>query len=166
MIIRPATAADAPAMAGIYAPHVLHGFGTFEEIPPTPAEMAERLAAVEARGLPWRVAEGPDGLILGYAYAGPFRTRAAYRYTAETSIYVGEDCQRRGVGRAVMASVIEACEAAGMRQLLAVIGGSENAGSIALHTALGFEPTGVLRDVGFKAGRWVDVVLMQKTLGA
>lgn len=164
MIVRPATEADAAAMAALYAHHVLHGVGTFEEVPPTPAEMAERLAAVEARGLPWRVAEGPDGRLLGYAYAGAFRLRAAYRHTAETSAYVAADTQRRGVGRALLAAVIEACEAAGVRQLLALIGDSANAGSIGLHAAFGFEPVGTLRHVGFKAGRWVDVVMMQKSL--
>jgi phosphinothricin acetyltransferase len=165
MIVRPAAEADAPAMAALYAHHVLHGLGTFEEVPPTPTEMAERLAAVEARGLPWRVALDADGRLLGYAYAGPFRLRAAYRHTAETSVYVAADAQRRGVGRILLATVIEACEAAGIRQLLALIGDSANAGSIGLHAAFGFKPVGTLRDVGFKAGRWVDVVMMQKALG-
>lgn len=162
--IRPATAADAEGIAAVYAHHVLHGFGTFEEVPPSPADIVERMKDVAARGLPWRVAEGPDGRILGYAYAGAFRTRAAYRYTAETSVYVADGFQAKGLGRALLASVIEACQAAGVRQLLAVIGGSENAGSIALHAAFGFEHVGVLRKVGHKAGCWVDVVMMQKSL--
>ncbi|OYX29414.1 MAG: GNAT family N-acetyltransferase [Caulobacterales bacterium 32-69-10] len=162
--VRPATVADAAGVSAVYAHHVLHGFGTFEEAPPTAEDIVERMGAVEARSLPWRVAENTDGRILGYAYAGAFRTRAAYRYTAETSVYVADGLQGQGIGRALLASVIEACEAAGVRQLLAVIGGSENAGSIALHAAFGFEPVGTLRNVGFKAGRWVDVVMMQKGL--
>lgn len=163
MIVRPATPADATAIAEIYAHHVLHGWGTFEEVPPTTEEILGRMADVAARGLPWFVAE-EDGRLLGYAYAGAFRTRAAYRHTAETSVYVAHGHQGRGVGRALLAAVIAACRAANVRQLLAVIGGSENAGSIALHAAFGFEPVGTLRHVGFKAGRWVDVVMMQKSL--
>jgi phosphinothricin acetyltransferase len=164
MIVRSATATDAAAIADVYSHHVLHGWGTFEEVPPTPADMVDRMGDVAARGLPWFVAEERDGRILGYAYAGAFRTRAAYRYTAETSVYVAHGQQGQGVGRALLAAVIEACQAAGVRQLLAVIGGSENAGSIALHAAFGFKHAGVLHDVGFKAGRWVDVVMMQKAL--
>jgi phosphinothricin acetyltransferase len=166
MIVRPATEADAAALAALYAHHVLRGFGSFEEVPPSPAEMAERLAAVGARGLPWFVAEAEGGEMLGYAYAGPFRTRAAYRHTAETSIYIAAGRERQGIGRALLADVVEACRAAGIRQLLALIGDSANAGSIALHAAFGFEPVGVMRDVGFKNGRWLDVVVMQKTLEA
>jgi phosphinothricin acetyltransferase len=163
--IRPAAPADAAGVADLYAHHVLHGFGTFEEVPPTAEDVMERMAAVAERGLPWRVAEAPDGRILGYAYAGAFRTRAAYRYTAETSVYVADGYQGKGIGRALLASVIEACESAGIRQLIGVIGGSDNAGSIALHAAFGFEHAGILHNVGFKAGRWVDVVMMQKALG-
>jgi phosphinothricin acetyltransferase len=165
MIVRDATAADTAAMAEIYAHHVLHGVGTFEEVPPSAEEMAGRLRDIQANDRPWLVAEA-NGLVLGFAYAGPFRTRAAYRFTLETSIYVAAAARRTGVGRALLARLIEACEALGCHQLLALIGGSENAGSIGLHAAFGFEHAGLLRNVGFKAGRWVDVVVMQKTLGA
>lgn len=163
MIIRPAAEADAGAIAAIYAHHVLHGTGTFEEVPPSAEDMRHRMGDVAARGLPWLVAEA-DGRIVGYAYAGAFRTRAAYRFTAETSIYVAHDVMGQGVGRALLGEVIEACRKAGVRQLLAVIGGSETAGSIAVHASYGFDHVGVLRQVGHKAGRWVDVVMMQKSL--
>jgi L-amino acid N-acyltransferase YncA len=163
MIIREATEADAPALAAIYGDAVLHGFGTFEEEPPTPADMDARRRAVQDQGLPYLVAE-EDGRVLGFAYAGPFRPRAAYRYTLEDSVYVGPDAKGKGVGRAVLTAVIKACEALGVRQLMAVIGDSQNAGSIGLHRALGFEQTGVGRSVGFKHGRWVDIVHMQKPL--
>jgi L-amino acid N-acyltransferase YncA len=163
MIIRPATAADTEAMAALYAHHVLHGVATFEETPPSAGEMAARLQAVQALGLPWLAAE-EDGRLLGYAYAGPYRHRSAYRYAAETSIYVAADALRRGVGRALLQQVIEDCEALGLRQLLGVIGDSANAGSVGLHRSLGFEPIGTLPAVGYKHGRWVDVVFMQKPL--
>jgi len=163
MIVRPATEADAEALAAIYGDAVLHGFGTFEEEPPTPADMDARRLAVQARGLPYLVAEA-DGAVLGFAYAGPFRPRAAYRYTLEDSVYVAPKAKGKGVGRALLAAVIEACEALGVRQLMAVIGDSGNLGSIGLHRAMGFEQTGVGRSVGFKHGRWVDIVHMQKAL--
>ena len=163
MIVRPATAEDAVALAAIYGDAVLHGFGTFEEEPPSPAEMERRRQAIADRGLPYVVAEH-EGRVLGFAYAGPFRPRAAYRYTLEDSVYVAPEAAGKGVGRAVLVSVIEACEALGVRQLMAVIGDSGNAASIGLHRALGFEHTGVGRSVGFKHGRWVDIVHMQKAL--
>ena len=163
MIIRDATEADAFALAAIYGDAVLHGFGTFEEDPPTSADMDGRRRAVMDMGLPYLVAE-IDGQVLGFAYAGPFRPRAAYRYTLEDSVYVSPDAKGKGVGRAVLTAVIEACEALGIRQLMAVIGDTENAGSIGLHKALGFEQMGVGRSVGFKHGRWVDIVHMQKAL--
>ena len=163
MIVRAATEADAPALAAIYGDAVLHGFGTFEEEPPTPADMDGRRLAVQDRGLPYLVAED-GGRVLGFAYAAPFRPRAAYRYTLEDSVYVSPDAKGRGVGRAVLSAVIAACEALGIRQLMAVIGDSGNAGSIALHESLGFRQTGVGRSVGFKHGRWVDIVHMQKPL--
>lgn len=162
-LIRAATTADADALAAIYGHHVLHGFGTFEETPPSPAEMEQRRLGVVAYGLPYLVAE-EAGHVLGYAYAAPFRARAAYRYTVEDSIYVAPGAQGRGVGRALLSAVLEHCEAMGLRQVLAVIGDSGNAGSIGLHRALGFEPAGVGRNVGFKHGRWVDIVWMQKAL--
>ncbi len=163
MIVRTATAADADALAAIYADAVVNGFGTFEEDPPSAADMDARRRAIQDRGLPYLVAE-LDGQVLGFAYAGPFRLRAAYRYTLEDSVYVAPEAKGNGVGRAVLTAVIEACEALGVRQLMAVIGDSGNSGSVGLHRALGFEQTGVGRSVGFKHGRWVDIVHMQKPL--
>ena len=163
MIVRAATEADADALAAIYGDAVLHGFGTFEEVPPSPADMDGRRRAVQDMGLPYLVAE-LDGQVLGFAYAGPFRPRAAYRYTLEDSVYVSPEAKGQGVGRAVLSAVIAACEALGVRQLMAVIGDSGNSGSIGLHRALGFEQTGVGKSVGYKHGRWVDIVHMQKPL--
>lgn len=163
MIIRGATAADAEALAAIYGHHVLHGLGTFEEVPPSAEEMAGRLAAVTGKGLPYMVAEDA-GRVLGFAYAGPFRMRAAYRYTVEDSVYIAPEAIGRGVGRAVLSAVIDACADFGIRQVVAVIGDSGNAASIGLHTALGFEHRGVGKSFGYKHGRWVDIVWMQKAL--
>ncbi len=163
MIVRASTEDDAAALAAIYGHHVLHGFGTFEEVPPSVEDMAGRRRAIVERGLPYLVAE-EAGAVLGFAYAGPFRPRAAYRYTVEDSVYIAPDAMGRGVGRAVLSEVLKACEAFGMRQVVAVIGDSGNAGSIGLHTALGFEPAGVGRGFGWKHGRWVDIVWMQKAL--
>jgi len=163
VIVRAATPEDAAPVQAIYAHHVLHGTGTFEDTPPTVDEMAQRMAAVAARGLPWRLA-ARDGRLLAYAYASPFRLRAAYRYTAEVTVYAAADAQRIGAGRAALTSVIEACERLGLHQLVAVIGGSDNAGSIGLHAALGFWPMGVTPGLGWKQGRWNDVVWMQKAL--
>jgi L-amino acid N-acyltransferase YncA len=172
MLIRDATEADLPAIQAIYAHHVLNGVGTFEETPPTVEDMAGRWAGVTGLGLPWLVAEDearadgrPEGRLWGYAYATPFRTRSAYRYVAEDAIYVAHDAHRRGVGRALMQALIARCEALGLRQLMAVIGDSDNEGSVGLHAAMGFEPAGVFRDVGYKHRRWLDIVLMQKVLG-
>jgi phosphinothricin acetyltransferase len=163
MIVRPASEADAEALAAIYGHAVLHGFGTFEEEPPSPAEIEQRRRAVAELGLPYLVAE-EDGRVLGFAYAAPFRPRAAYRYTVEDSVYVAPDAVGRGVGRAVLEAVIGSCEALGLRQLVAVIGDSGNAASIALHRGLGFQDAGVGRSFGYKHGRWVDIVWMQKSL--
>lgn len=163
MIIRAATDADAGALAAIYGHHVLHGFGTFEEVAPSAEEMAQRRRTVAEKGLPYLVAEA-DGRVLGFAYAAPFRPRAAYRFTAEDSVYVAPDAIGQGVGRAVLSAVIAECEALGLRQLMAVIGDSGNAASLGLHRALGFEQTGLGKSVGFKHGRWVDIVWMQKPL--
>jgi phosphinothricin acetyltransferase len=163
VLIRPAEEGDAAALAAIYGHHVLHGFGTFEEVPPPPAEMDQRRRAVVAHGLPYLVAEEADR-VLGYAYAAPFRARAAYRYTAEDSIYIAPEAIGQGVGRALLSAVLAACEAMGLRQVVAVIGDSGNAASIGLHRALGFEPAGVGKSVGYKHGRWVDIVWMQKPL--
>jgi phosphinothricin acetyltransferase len=163
MIVRPATETDADALAAIYGDAVLNGFGTFEEVAPTPADMDGRRRAIQDDGLPYLVAE-EAGRVLGFAYAGPFRPRAAYRYTLEDSVYVAPEAKGKGVGRTVLSAVIAACEALGVRQLMAVIGDSDNSGSIGLHRSLGFEQTGVGRSVGFKHGRWVDIVHMQKPL--
>lgn len=163
MIIRAAEAGDAAALAAIYGHAVLHGFGTFEEVPPDAAWMDTRRRDVQGRGLPYLVAEAA-GRVLGYAYASPFRPRPGYRFTAEDSVYVAPDAAGRGVGRAVLTPVIAACEAAGVRQLVAVIGDSQNAASIGLHRSLGFQHAGVGVSFGFKHGRWVDVVWMQKAL--
>ena len=163
MIVRPATPADAEAMATIYGHNAVHGTGTFEEAAPSAEDMTARMKAVQERGLPWLVVE-QEGQVTAFAYAGPFRLRRAYRYTAEDSVYVSPDHQGKGHGRAALEAVIAACEAMGLRQLVAVIGDSANAGSMALHRALGFEPCGTLGSVGFKHGRWVDVVMMQKPL--
>ncbi len=164
MIIREAAPADAPALAAIYGHHVLHGLGTFEETPPPAEEMATRLAAVRRRGLPYLVAVGDGGEGLGFAYASPFRLRAAYRFVAEDSIYVAPGHVGRGVGKALLGAVIDRCARLGLRQMIAVIGDSGNAASIGLHAALGFEPAGVMPAVGFKHGRWLDIVMMRRAL--
>ena len=163
MIVRAAMAADAEALAAIYGHHVLTGFGTFEEEPPSAAEMEVRRAAIADRGLPYLVAEDA-GRVLGFAYAAPFRLRAAYRYTVEDSVYIAPDAIGRGVGRAVLTAVLQACEDLGLRQVVAVIGDSCNVASIGLHRALGFEDRGIGKSFGFKHGRWVDIVWMQKAL--
>jgi phosphinothricin acetyltransferase len=163
VIIRAATSDDAEALAAIYGHHVLHGFGTFEEEPPSAAEMERRRAAIAEKGLPYLVAEA-EGKVLGFAYAGPFRPRAAYRYTLEDSVYIAPDAIGRGVGRAVLSAVIEACAALGVRQVVAVIGDSGNVASIGLHRSLGFVDAGVGKSFGFKHGRWVDIVWMQRSL--
>lgn len=162
--VRASTDADIPAIATIYARHVLHGTASFEEVPPDEAEMARRRADILARGLPYLVAEC-EGRLAGYAYAGLYRTRSAYRFTLENSVYVADGMGRRGVGRALMEPLIEICEAAGYRRMIAVIGDSANHGSIGLHAACGFRPVGVLPAVGFKFGRWLDSVLMERPLG-
>jgi len=164
LLIRPSTADDVPAIAAIYAWHVLNGTGTFElEAPDTP-EMARRRADVIDKGLPWLVAER-DGEVLGYAYANHFRPRRAYRFCLEDSIYLAPAAQGQGVGRLLLAELISQCEARGARQMLAVIGDSANAGSIGVHRTLGFEQTGLIRSAGWKFDRWLDVVMMQRPLG-
>lgn len=156
---------DLAAVEAIYAHAVTTGLATFEEVPPSLEEITRRYRAITGAGFPFLVAES-EGRVLGYAYASEFRTRSAYRFTCENSVYVAEDAQRRGVGRALMIELIRRCEARGLRQMLAVIGDSGNEASIGLHRALGFEHVGTMREVGFKFGRWVDVVIMQRRLGA
>lgn len=165
LLIRPSTDADLPAITAIYAHHVLHGTGTFELEAPDLPEMARRRADVTGKGLPWLVAER-DGEVLGYAYANHFRPRRAYRFCLEDSIYLAPQAQRQGAGRVLLAELMGQCEALGARQMLAVIGDSANAGSIGVHAALGFEHTGVLKASGWKFGRWLDVILMQRALGS
>jgi L-amino acid N-acyltransferase YncA len=162
--IRPAAAADIPAIAAIYAHHVLHGSATFEEVPPDEAEMARRHAAVTGRGLPYVVAE-EAGRVVGYAYAAPYRERSAYRFTLEDSIYLDPAALRRGIGRALLERVVADSTALGARQMLAVIGDSGNAGSVGLHRSFGFREVGVAEAVGLKFGRWLDTVTMQLALG-
>ena len=164
VVVRPSRAEDIGAIQAIYAHHVLHGLASFEEVPPDAADLAERREAILARGLPYLVAE-VDGVVAGYAYAGLFRTRSAYRYTLEDSVYVAPGRQGQGIGRALLTRLLAECERLGFRQMIAVIGDSGNAGSIGLHAALGFRPAGMMSSTGFKHGRWVDTVLMQRQLG-
>jgi L-amino acid N-acyltransferase YncA len=163
MDIRACTVADIADVQAIYAHHVRTGFGTFEEEPPSLEEMRQRFVALASQDFPFHVAL-IGGRVAGYAYAGPFRPRAAYRHTCESSVYVAADAQRRGVGRELMMRVIDECQRLGKRQMLAVIGDSANAASIGLHSALGFVSAGIFRNIGYKFGRWVDVVLMQRAL--
>lgn len=164
MIIRDSRTSDLDRIQAIYSHHVLRGLASFEEVPPDQAEMGRRREDVLGRGLPYLVAE-IEGDVVGYAYAGPYRLRTAYRFTVEDSIYIDPGAVGRGVGRALLATVIDRCTEAGCRQMVAVIGDSGNAASIGLHRHLGFEPAGVLKSIGFKFGRWVDSVLMQRALG-
>ncbi|MBN8494647.1 MAG: N-acetyltransferase [Burkholderiales bacterium] len=164
LLVRPSAPGDLAAIHAIYAHAVLHGTGTFEIEPPSPDEMARRRDEVLARGLPWLVAEA-NGAVLGYAYATPFRPRPAYRYSLEDSIYLSPQAQGRGIGRLLLAELMARGQASGARQMLAVIGDSGNQASMALHRALGFRPAGTLQSVGWKFGRWLDVVLMQRALG-
>jgi L-amino acid N-acyltransferase YncA len=162
--IRPATPADAPAITRIYAHAVLHGTATFELDPPDEAEMTRRMKALLDGKFPYVVAEN-GGALAGYAYAGPYRARPAYRFTVEDSIYVDPNTHRRGLGRALLTRLIEEAERRGFRQMIAVVGDSANAPSIEVHRALGFRMVGNFENVGFKFGRWLDSVLMQRELG-
>ncbi len=163
-LVRAAEAGDIAAITAIYGHAVLHGTGTFEIDPPDASEMAARHARVVAGGYPHLVAS--DGArVLGFAYASAYRERPAYRFTVEDSIYVGADARGRGVGKALLSALIERTAFVGFRQMIAVIGDSSNTGSIALHRAAGFRFAGQLASSGWKAGRWLDVVLMQRALG-
>ena len=164
-VVRDATDADMPAVQAIYAHNVLHGRASFEEIPPTLAEMLERRKSVLALGLPYLVADA-SGEIAGYSYATSYRPRPAYRFTVEDSVYVADSCHGRGIGAALLGRLVERCSAGPWRQMLAIIGDSGNASSIAVHRRLGFEHVGTLRSVGFKLGVWTDTVLMQRGIGA
>jgi L-amino acid N-acyltransferase YncA len=162
--IRAAARADIPGITRIYAHAVMHGTATFELEPPDEAEMARRMTALLEGDFPYLVAE-IGGALVGYAYASHYRTRPAYRFTVEDSIYIDPKAQRRGVGRALLAQLIQECERRGFRQMVAVIGDSAQLASVAIHRALGFRPSGNLENVGFKFGRWLDSVLMQRDLG-
>ena len=163
-LIRPSTDADVPAITAIYAHHVLHGTGTFETTPPTETEIAARRADVLGKGLPWLVIE-EDAQVLGYAYCQWFKPRPAYRFSAEDSIYLAPAAAGRGLGSQLLAALSAQAEAAGVRKLIAVIGDSANAGSVGVHRAQGFTPVGILKSCGWKFGRWLDVVLMEKFIG-
>lgn len=162
--IRPATPSDIAAIARIYAHAVRHGTASFELDPPDEAEIARRYSALHDAGFPYLVAE-IDGTVAGYAYAGPYRARPAYRFTIEDSLYIDPNMQRRGIGRALLERLLAEAQARGYRQMVAVIGDSAQTPSIALHEALGFRTVGTFEAVGFKFGRWLDSVLMQKALG-
>jgi phosphinothricin acetyltransferase len=164
LALRPATLADIPAIATIYAHAVKYGTATFEFEPPGEPEMADRFRALAGASFPYLVAERA-GAVRGYAYAGPYRARIAYRYTLENSVYVAPDSHRQGVGRALMDALIAQSGALGFRQMIAVIGDSAQAASIALHRAAGFQMVGTFTAVGFKFDRWLDTVLMQRPLG-
>ena len=162
--IRPTTPADIPAITRIYAHAVKHGTATFELEPPDEAEMLRRFEKLRAGPFPYIVAE-VDGAVAGYAYAGAFRERPAYRFTVEDSIYIAPEMHRRGIGRALLARLVAEAEAAGFRQMIAVIGDSGQPASIAVHRACGFHDVGIFEAVGFKFGRWLDTVQMQRPLG-
>jgi phosphinothricin acetyltransferase len=164
VVIRDALETDMARVQAIYTHYVTKSCCSFEEEPPTVEEMIARRARTLSRGLPYLVAEA-DGEVLGYTYAGPFRTRSAYRYTVEDSIYVAPGVARRGVGLVLLGALVERCTALGYRQMIAVIGDSANQGSIGLHRKMGFRQEGVLRGVGLKFGRWIDVVIMHRPLG-
>jgi L-amino acid N-acyltransferase YncA len=164
ILVRDANETDMSAIAGIYAQHVLHGLASFEEVPPSLDEMKSRRHGVLGLGLPYLAAE-LNGRVVGYSYATFYRARPAYRYTVEDSVYVEDGLQGRGIGTALLTELIARCERGPWRQMLAVIGDSDNTGSIALHRRLGFTPCGTLAAVGFKFGRWVDSVFMQRALG-
>jgi L-amino acid N-acyltransferase YncA len=164
-VIRPATEADIRAMSAIYSHHVLHGTGTFELEPPDEADFARRWSAIRERGQPWIVAEEGQEVV-GYAYAGPFRTRPAYDWIVEDSVYVRADRCGNGIGSALLRELITRCTATGYRQMVALIGDSENSGSVRLHRRAGFIQVGLFASVGWKRDRWLDVVMMQLPLGS
>lgn len=165
LIVRASTEADVARCAEIYGHHVLHGTASFEVDPPDVAEMGRRRTAVLDLGLPHLVAE-KDRRVLGYAYAGLYRTRPAYRFSVENSIYIDHESRGQGVGKALLLPLIDLCTKAGRRQMIAVIGDSAHVASIKLHQSCGFEMVGTIRSVGFKFGRWLDSVLMQRPLGS
>ncbi|MGO9358416.1 MAG: N-acetyltransferase family protein [Xanthobacteraceae bacterium] len=161
--LRPAVAADFAAITAIYAEAVETGTATFELDPPSLAEMTARFDDLAAGGFPWLVAVA-DGKLMGYAYAGPYRARPAYRFTVENSIYLATEARRRGIGLALLERLVAETASRGFRQMIAVIGDSANAASIAVHARAGFQMVGTFQEVGFKFGRWLDTVLMQRAL--
>jgi L-amino acid N-acyltransferase YncA len=163
-IIRPSRDDDVAAIAAIYGYHVLHGVASFEEVPPPVDEIARRRSEILGHRLPYLVAER-GGRVIGYCYAGLFRPRSAYRFTLEDTIYIDAGEIGRGIGHALLAPLLDRCGELGYRQMVAVIGGSETVASIRLHERLGFAHAGVLPAVGYKFGRWIDIVLMQRALG-
>lgn len=163
--VRDAVTGDFATITGIYGHHVLNGLASFEEETPSRAELEKRFAHVRELELPYLVAVDGSGKVGGYAYASLYRTRTAYRFTVEDSVYVAPGCERNGIGRILLAELIERCTRAGRRQMVAVIGDSANHGSIGLHAAMGFAMVGTMPAVGFKFGRWVDSVIMQRALG-
>ena len=163
--IRDAVEADIPAIAAIYGREVEQGVATFEEVAPTEADMLGRMIKIIALGLPYLVAERAGAMVVGYAYAGQFHVRAAYRYTLENTVYIRPDAHRQGVGRALMVALIARCEAIGCRQMMALISNPTDSPSIALHSALGFRMMGIAQAVGYKFGRWLDVAYMQRPIG-
>ena len=164
--VRPVETADIDAIQRIYAHHVLHGLASFEETPPDAAELGRRWRAIADAGLPYLCAlDGDARTIRGYAYAGPYRPRSAYRFTVEDSVYVAPEAAGRGYGRALLRALIGICTELGKRQMVAVIGDSGNEASIGLHRACGFDLVGTFNAIGYKHGRWVDSVLMQRVLG-
>lgn len=163
-LIRPSTDDDLAAITRIYAHHVLHGTGTFETTPPTEPEMAQRRADALGKGLPWLVVE-EGGQVLGYAYGNWFKPRPAYRFSVEDSIYLAPEAAGKGLGRLLLAELLAVLQRAGIRKVMAVIGDSANAGSIGVHRALGFTPVGTVQACGWKFGRWLDIVIMEKPLG-
>lgn len=162
--VRPAQPPDLVAVQTIYALEVIEGTASFELEPPDLAEVQRRYASIIGQGLPWLVAE-TGGAIAGYAYAGPYRARPAYRFSVESSVYVARDARRRGIGRALLEALIREAAGAGKRQMVAVIGDSAHHASIRLHERCGFRPVGTLTEIGFKHGRWLDTVIMQRALG-
>ncbi|NQU56874.1 MAG: N-acetyltransferase family protein [Rhodospirillales bacterium] len=164
VLIRDATMDDCAAIEAIYGPHVLHGLASWEEAPPDEAEIRRRMAELKNADYPFRVAE-LEGVVRGYAYAGSYRPRAAYRYCVENSLYVDREHSRKGIGGALLEDLIKQCTALGFRQMVAIIGDSANTASINLHAAHGFEHCGTLRSLGLKGGCWLDQIQMQRSLG-
>ena len=164
LIVRDATDADIAQIAAIYANEVATGVATFEEVAPSLQDMRARLTSIKRLGLPYLVAER-DGTVLGYAYAGQFHPRAAYRYTLEDTVYIHHEARRQGVARALLAELLARCEAIGCRQMVALISHVPHSASEALHAKLGFREVGILKAVGYKFGRWLDVAYMQRPVG-